>query len=268
MEQSNEAPEAQPEVSQDPVEIRHEDAITINDALLLAAQISFTIGRSTLQRWAKVWHELGTASQVKCILVTTRAGSIYKLDRQDFEAWVLEQKENDRSHEIPQGLERPIETSSNPTRPPETPRDPVRPQETLRGAEGSYQREVPKNEEHDMLLERVKELEEKNQQLADGNEQLEDENLQLKIDIGVRRELIKQAKEEIDRTRVATNTLLRENGALEFQIRQLAASSKPNEIEAPSYSDQGAGHPSHSSPNGDTPQFGDQRSEEPPSFTQ
>ena len=92
MEQPNEAPEAQPEVSQDLVEIRHEDAITINDALVLAAQISFTIGRSTLQRWAKVWHELGTASQVKCVLVTTRAGSIYKLDRQDFEAWVLEQK--------------------------------------------------------------------------------------------------------------------------------------------------------------------------------
>src|SRR6516225_1596832 len=142
MEQPNEAPEAQPEVSQDPVEIRHEDARTINDALLLAAQISFTIGRSTLQRWAKVWHELGSASQVKCLLVTTRAGSIYKLDRQDFEAWVLEQKENDRSHEIPQGLERPIETSQNPIGSPETPRDPIRSQETPRGPEASHQREV------------------------------------------------------------------------------------------------------------------------------
>ena len=261
MEQPNEAPEAQPEVSQDLVEIRHEDAITINDALMLAAQISFTIGRSTLQRWAKVWHELGSASQVKCILVTTRAGSIYKLDRQDFEAWVLEQKENDRSHEIPQGLERPIETSQNPMRSPETPRDPVKPQETSRSPEASYQREVPKNEEYEMLLTRVKQLEDENQQLGD-------DNLQLKIDIGVRRELIKQAKEEIDRTRDTTNTLLRENGALEFQIRQLAASSKPKEIESSPNPDRGAEHPTYSSPNGDDPRFGDQRSEEPPSFTQ
>jgi hypothetical protein len=268
MEQPNEAPEAQLEVSQDLVEIRHEDAITINDALLLAAQISFTIGRSTLQRWAKVWHELGSASQVKCVLVTTRAGSIYKLDRQDFEAWVLEQKENDRSHEIPQGLERPSETSQNPMRSPETPRDPVRPQETSRGSEGSYQREVPKSEEQDILLKRVKELEDKNQQLADEKHQLEDENLQLKIDIGVRRELIKQAKEEIDRGRVATNTLLRENGALEFQIRQLDASSKPKEIESSPFSDRGVEHPTHSSPNGDNPLSGSQRSEEPPSYAQ
>jgi hypothetical protein len=261
MEQPNEAPEAQPEVSQDLVEIRHEDAITINDALVLAAQISFTIGRSTLQRWAKVWHELGTASQVKCILVTTRAGSIYKLDRQDFEAWVLEQKENDRSHEIPQGLERPIETSQNPIRSPETPRDPIRPQESSRGSEASYPREVQKNEEHEMLLTRMKELE-------DEKQQLEDENLQLKIDIGVRRELIKQAKEEIDRSRVATNTLLRENGALEFQIRQLGPSSKPKEIESSPPPDRGAEHPTHASANGDNPQFDDQRNEEPPSFTQ
>ena len=268
MEQPNEAPEAQPEVSQDLVEIRHEDAITINDALLLAAQISFTIGRSTLQRWAKVWHELGSTSQVKCVLVTTRAGSIYKLDRQDFEAWVLEQKENDRSHEIPQGLERPIETSLNPVRSPETPRDPVRPQETLRSTEGSYPREVPKNEEHDILLKRMKELEEKNQQLVDNNQQLEDENLQLKIDIGVRRELIKQAKEEIDRTREANSMLLRENGALEFQIRQLPTPSRPTEIGAPSVPDRGAEHSTRSSPGGDDTRFGEQRSEEPPSFTQ
>jgi hypothetical protein len=268
MEQPNEAPEAQPEVSQDLVEIRHEDAITINDALVLAAQISFTIGRSTLQRWAKVWHELGTASQVKCVLVTTRAGSIYKLARQDFEAWVLEQKENDRSHEIPQGLERPAETSQDPIRSPETPRDPVRLQETSRGPEASYPREVPKNEEHEMLLKRMKGLEDENRLLEDEKQQLEDENLQLKIDIGVRRELIKQAKEEIDRTRGATNTLLRENGALEFQIRQLAASSKPKEIESSPPSDRGAEHPTHASSNGDNPQFGDQRNEEPPNFTQ
>jgi hypothetical protein len=268
MEQPNEAHEAQLEVSQDLVEIRHEDAIAINDALLLAAQISFTIGRSTLQRWAKVWHELGSTSQVKCVLVTTRFGSIYKLDRRDFEAWVLEQKENDRSHEIPQGLERPSKTSQNPMRSPETPRDPVRPQETSRGPDGSYQREVPKNEEHEMLLKRVKELEHKTQQLEEDNLQLEDENLQLKIDIGVRRELIKQARDEIDRTRVATNTLLRENGALEFQIRQLAPSSKPKEIESSPFSDRGVEHPTHSSPNGDNPRSGDQGSEEPPTYTQ
>ena len=260
MEQHYEAPEAQPGVSQDLGEIRHEDAITVNDALMLAAQISFTIGRSTLQRWAKVWHELGSASQVKCVLVTTRAGSIYKIDRQDFEAWVLEQKENDRSHEIPQGLERPIETPQNPMRSPETPRDPVRHQETSRGPETSSQREMPKSEDRDLLVERIKQLEEK-------NEQLEDENLQLKIDIGVRRELVKHAKEEIDRREVITSTLLRENGALEFQIRQLGPSSKPKEIEPPPYADRGAEHPTQSPPDGDHPRFGEQRSEEPPSFT-
>ena len=268
MEQFNEAPEAQPEVSQDSVEIRHEDAITINDALVLAAQISFTIGRSTLQRWAKVWHELAGASQVKCVLVTTRAGSIYKLDRQDFEAWVLEQKENDRSQEIPQGLERPSETSQNPMRSSETSRDPVRHQETLKGPEASHHREVPKNEENETLLKRVKELEDKYQQLKDENRELGDENLQLKIDIGVRRELIKQAKEEIDRTREANSMLLRENGALEFQIRQLPISSRPTEIGAPSIPDRGAEHSTHSSPDGGDPRFGEPRSEEPPSFTQ
>ncbi len=87
------------ETSQDAVEIRQEEAITINEALLLAANVPFTIGKSTLQRRAKIWHAQGGASAVKCIPVTTRTGSVYKLDRQDFEAWTLEQKQNDRPHD-------------------------------------------------------------------------------------------------------------------------------------------------------------------------
>jgi len=245
MDQHNEIPEAQPQASQDLVEIRQEDVITINDALLLAAQIPFSIGKSTLQRWAKVWHARGAASAVKCLLVTTRTGSVYKLHRQDFEAWVLEQKENDRSREIPQDLERSLEASSGSARSHQASQDIARPQEASRDIARSRQQQVHENnKEHDELLERLK--------------QLEDENLQLKIDIGVRRELIKQAKDELDRTRAATNSLLRENGALEFQIRQLAAPAQPKTIE-PSTGGERVGEQEHNS----LPFDGDNRPDTP-----
>jgi DNA repair exonuclease SbcCD ATPase subunit len=214
MDQQEEQPQLPHEVSQDPIEIRQDNAITIAEALLVASQAHFSIGKSTIQRWAKVWEMKGIASPVKCILVTTRAGNFYKLDRQDFETWVLEQKENDRSHEIPQDLERPDEVLPDLERPDGASQDFIRPRETSRGTE-------PASKKITELEMRLKQLEDENTELKEGSAQLKDENLNLKIDLGVRRELIKQAKEEMDRMRSAGENLLRENGALEFQIRQL-----------------------------------------------
>ena len=251
MENYNEVPETQAEAPQDLVEIRHEDAITVNDALTVASQVSFVIGRSTLQRWAKAWHTLGNASPVKCILVTTRMGSVYKIDKKDFEAWALEQKENDRSLEIPQGLVGSSETSSDLERPNETFQDPLRPQSVSqdiamhrgapRSAERPRRQADTRVEEYETLRARLKEL--------------EDENLQLKIDVGVRKELIIQAKQEVEKTRDVANSLLRENGALEFQIRQLDG-PKPRTIEATPNFDRGGEPPSYQF-SGDDNQPGD-----------
>ncbi len=76
-------------VSQGEVEISQDAAITINEALIVAASVPFPIGKSTLQRWAKHWAEQGTASPVKCVLVTNRFGVSYRIDRDDFEAWAF-----------------------------------------------------------------------------------------------------------------------------------------------------------------------------------
>ena len=171
------------ETSQDPVEIKEEDAITINEALALAEASSFPLGKSTLQRWAKVWHD-HPGGAVRCLLVTTRVGNFYKLSREDFEAWVFDQKENMRPPEAPQGLERPQETSQNLTRPHEA---------------------SVETTEH---AARIKEL--------------ENENMQLKIDVGVRKQLLERVKEEMDTMRTTANNLLRENGALQYQLLQLA----------------------------------------------
>ena len=55
--------------------------------------------------------------------------------------------------------------------------------------------------------------------------ELEAENLQLRIDVGVRRELVAHAKTEMDALRGSVEQILKENGALEFQLRQLAPPS-------------------------------------------
>src|SRR3989337_4282180 len=81
------------ETSRDAVEIRQDAAITIQEALIIAAEQSFPIGKSTLQRWAKVWAEHGAASSVKSVLVTNRAGSFYRLARDDFKAWLFDQQQ-------------------------------------------------------------------------------------------------------------------------------------------------------------------------------
>src|SRR3990172_13356226 len=87
------------ETSRDEIEIRQDAAITIQEALIIAAEQSFSTGKSTLPRWAKVWAERRAASSVKSVLVTNRAGSFYRLDRDDFKAWLFDQKQNMRPGE-------------------------------------------------------------------------------------------------------------------------------------------------------------------------
>ena len=179
------------ETPRDPIEIRAENAITIAAAVQLAHDASLPLGLSTLQRWAKNWYDQVDRSPVKTILVTTRAGKAYTLDKEDFEAWVFEQKQNGRSQEISLGLERPREISRDPKRPVEASQDPD---------------EVPQMKK------------------------LESELFQLKIDIGVRNQLLDRAREEMEKIRSAGNELLRENGALQFELRQLKAAPDAQRI--------------------------------------
>ena len=93
-----------PEALRDPIEIRDEDAITIDEALVIASENSYDLGKSTLQRWSKFWEEKRGA--VRSILVTHAGGKFYKLSREDFQAWVFDRKQNARPPEVPQGLSR------------------------------------------------------------------------------------------------------------------------------------------------------------------
>jgi hypothetical protein len=132
---------------------------------------------------------------VRSILVTHAAGKFYKLSRDDFQAWVFDRKQNARPPEAP----------PDPSRSLETPQDLKRPRETSHEVEGDATR--------------IKEL--------------ESENMQLKIDVGVRKQLLERAKEEMDEFRSMANNLLRENGALEYQLRQLAAPNQSRHDERP-----------------------------------
>jgi len=218
MDISQSGPPASHETSQDLVEIRQEDAITVVEALTITESIPFSIGKSTLQRWAKVWSDQAKASPVKSVLVTNRDGSSYRLSRSDFEAWVIEQSQNKKPRETPEDLVRSHETSQDLARHQQISQDLMRP------------RDVPtrfKSElEGDQLLQRIQELE-------DQKKKLEEDNLHLKIDVGVRKELINRAKEEMTRIRNMTDDLLRENGALGYQIRQLAPPANKISIDAP-----------------------------------
>ena len=135
---------------------------------------------------------------MRCVLVTTSGGKIYKLHRDDFEAWVLDQQRNGRSRETPGDLKRPRETS----------RDPGRPHE----ASGEAQVKAAR------LIE------------------LENENMQLKIDVAVRKQLLERAKEEMGDLRSMTDNLLRENGSLKYQIIQLAEPTQKREAGTPAES--------------------------------
>lgn len=110
-----------PEVEFQSVEIAQDKAITIPEALSLAEHEGLRVGKSTLQRWAKTWMDLKTASPVKCVLVTTRTGSSYRLDGDDLIAWAIEQRQNMRGASAPaRNLAVPHETPPDIARPPET----------------------------------------------------------------------------------------------------------------------------------------------------
>lgn len=94
-----EDPTAPHETPQDPVEIRQDATISIQDVLVIAAEESLPIGKSTLQRWAKSWADQAAASPVKCVLVTNRSGSAYRLDRDDFKVWLFDHRQNMRPGE-------------------------------------------------------------------------------------------------------------------------------------------------------------------------
>jgi hypothetical protein len=192
------------ETSRDAVEIRQDAAITIQEALIIAGEQSFPIGKSTLQRWTKAWAEQGAASSVKSVLVTTRKGNIYHLDRDDFKAWIFEQKQNLRPGEV---LRDPVMSH-------ETPRDPARPQQTSRDTERPHE-----TSSADMN--------------ADATQKLRDENMQLKIDVEVRKQLLNQAAGEITRQRDHIEGLLRENGALHSRVLQLSAPASQDRQDLP-----------------------------------
>ena len=192
------------ETSRDPIEIRQDAAINIQDALIIATEQSFPIGKSTLQRWAKVWADRGAASPVKSLLVTTRAGSTYRLDREDFKAWIFDQKQNVRPDEISRG----------PMKSDETPRDTARSHQTSRDFER------PRETSHES-------------QNFDAVQTLRDENMQLKIDVEVRKQLLNQAAGEITRQRDHIEGLLRENGGLQIRVLQLSAPADPDKTELP-----------------------------------
>jgi hypothetical protein len=193
-----------PETSRDPIEIRQDASINIQEALIIAAEQSFPIGKSTLQRWAKAWADRGAASPVKSILVTNRVGSAYRLDREDFKAWLFDQEQNMR----------PGETLRDPTMSDETSRDITRSRQTSRGSERP--RETSGEEPN-----------------SDAVQKLRDENMQLKIDVEVRKQLLNQAAGEITRQRDHIEGLLRENGALQSRVLQLAPPTNQDRQEQP-----------------------------------
>ena len=192
------------ETSRDAVEIRQDAAITIQEALIIAAEQSLPIGKSTLQRWAKVWAERGAASSVKSVLVTNRAGSFYRLDRDDFKAWLFDQQQNMRAGDV---LRDPVMSH-------ETPRDTARPQQTSRDTERPHETASADRD-------------------TDAAQKLRDENMQLKIDVEVRKQLLNQAAGEITRQRDHIEGLLRENGALQSRVLQLSAPAKSEREDLP-----------------------------------
>ena len=83
-------------------------------------------------------------------------------------------------------------------------------------------------------LKRPRETSDETREESERLKELESESMQLKIDLGVRKQLMERVKEEIDGLRSMTNNLLRESGALDYQLRQLSAPHQPSrELETP-----------------------------------
>lgn len=102
--------ETTPDAQPSSVQIPEDRQISITGALSLAIDEGLNIGKSTLQRHAKRWHEAGEASPVKCVLVTTRWGKHYALDRETFLSWTLDELAQQERSDAPQDLSRSHET--------------------------------------------------------------------------------------------------------------------------------------------------------------
>lgn len=191
------------ETPRDPLHISEENAITIEQALQIARAENVSLGKSTLQRWALAWKEKHDKSPVKSVLWIGNDIKTYQLDREDFKVWLFERKQNMRPHEVLQG----------PPGSQETLQDPKRPRETS-----------AHNTKHSDQSEDDSEIVRK----------LRDDNMQLKIDVEVRKQLLNQARDEIDRIRHHTENLLRENGELQFQVRQLSEGKMHEQLGSPS----------------------------------
>jgi len=190
------------ETPRDPVHIADENAISIEQALGIAQQENVPLGKSTLQRWALAWKDQHSHSPVKSILWIVRGTKSYRLDREDFKAWIFEQKQNLRPNETLRGPDGPQETSPDPARPLETSRD--------------SERSTHQSENETGVI-----------------RELRDELMQHKIDLEVRKQLLNQARDEIDKVRSHTEDLLRENGELQFQVRQLTAAKDYERLDGP-----------------------------------
>jgi hypothetical protein len=116
------------------VQIPEHQQIFITSALSIAIGEGLDIGKSTLQRHAKRWHEAGETSVVKCVLVTNRSGKHYALDRETFVSWVLDElaqqetthdnRDLGESRETSQGRARPVEARvDQPMQAPSLPAD-------------------------------------------------------------------------------------------------------------------------------------------------
>jgi hypothetical protein len=171
----------------------------------MARAESVPVGLSTLQRWAFKWKELHVQSPVKSVLWIAGNTKTYFLDREDFRVWLFEKKQNLR----------PSETLRDPEGPPEVPQDLKRPQET---SEDSVRPQ--RQDDENIIL------------------KLRDDNMNLKIDLEVRKQLLNQARDEIERVRSHTENLLRENGELQFQVRQLAGAKEHERLEPPTSQEQ------------------------------
>lgn len=110
-----------PETRASDVQIPEHQQIFITGALSIAIGEGLDIGKSTLQRHAKRWHEAGEASAVKCVLVTNRSGKHYALDRESFVSWVLDELAQQETTYEDRGLKPSRETSQGALRPPEVP---------------------------------------------------------------------------------------------------------------------------------------------------
>ena len=139
-------------------------------------------------------------------------GAAYRVDRDDFTAWIIEQKQNMRPGEM---LKDPVisqETSRGPKMSRETLQDPERHREAPRDPSGSQGNSRERTRSYSNDTEQY-----------DLGTSLRDENMQLKIDVEVRKQLLNQAAGEITRQRDQIEKLLRENGGLQSQVLQLSA---------------------------------------------